>query len=375
MSTTPAEGKKALPPAKTAGGAPPAAPPVAGAGKAPTLAMQAKGIVDIVEARIGEFLRTGQLVLPKDYSPDNALKSAWLVLQTTEDKDGKKALEVCTRDSIANSLLDMIVQGLNPAKKQGYFIVYGKTLTFQRSYFGSMAVAKMVNPKIDDFSYAVVYEDDTFKYGIKNGKKTVEEHIQDIKNVKKDKIVAAYSIALNKDGEPMKTEIATFDEIKQSWKMSKTHPVMDGDKIKPDSTHGKFTADMALKTVINKNCKIIINASSDNALLLERINRNEDLADAAMVRVEIDERANAGDALAITEDAGRPEEIGAETGQTGQGPEDLAAETAQAVCVCDQMIKEKLKEWDCPLHGRYQGGRFTPPPQVQGQPDKRKPEY
>jgi recombination protein RecT len=39
-------------------------------------------------------------------------------------------LQACTRDSIANALLDMAVQGLNPAKKQGYFIAYGKQLVF-----------------------------------------------------------------------------------------------------------------------------------------------------------------------------------------------------------------------------------------------------
>jgi hypothetical protein len=94
-----------------------------------------------------------------------------------------------------------------------------------------------------------------------------------------------------------------------------------------------------------------------------------------MVRVEIDERANAGDTLAITEDAGRPEESGAEVDQAGKAPEEQAAAQTQPVCTCDEMIKEGVKAFDCPRHGRYQDGRFTPPPQVQGQPDKRKPEY
>lgn len=315
-----------------------------------TRATQAKSITDAVEARVAEFVRNGQLHLPKNYSAENAMKSAYLILQGVEDKDGKPALEVCTRESIANSLLDMIVQGLNPSKKQGYFIVYGKTLTFQRSYMGSMAVAQMVNPTIADWGNAVVYADDTFKYGIKNGKKIVSDHEQDIKNVDKSKIVAAYSIALDKDGNPLKTEIATMAEIMQSWKQSKMHPVLDNGKIKPDSTHDKFTADMALKTVINKNCKIIINASSDNQLLLERINRNEDLADAAAVQVDIAEHANAGEVLQITEGAVVAEQDIAEAHQTDEHP----------VCVCDEMTKEHAKEWDCPVHGRYQGGRFTP---------------
>ena len=254
-------------------------------------------VVDVVSEKVHKFISNGELNLPANYSVNNALKSAWLLLQVTTDKDGKRALDICTRDSIANALLDMIVQGLNVGKKQAYLIVYGKTLTCQRSYFGSMAVAQMVEPKIAEFAYAVVYEGDTFKYGIKLGKKMITEHEQDIQNVDKKKIVAAYCIALDKAGEPFKTEIMTIDEIKQAWRQSKMNPIDDKGNIKDTSTHGKFSADMALKTVINKCCKVIINASSDNSLLLERINRNEDLADRAQVEEEIEAEANQGEIL------------------------------------------------------------------------------
>jgi recombination protein RecT len=356
--TAPEKGKTFTPSGKTP------TPPAAGTGTptAPTLAMQAKGIVDIVEARVQQFIQSGQLDMPKDYSVENAMKSAWLILQTVEAKVGsdyKKALQVCTRDSIANSLLDMVVQGLNPGKKQGYFIAYGQQLTFQRSYFGSMAVAKMVNPKIDDFAYAVVYEGDTFKYGIKHGKKTVDEHVQDIKNVQKDKIIAAYCIALDKAGEPMKTEIMTFDEIKQAWQQSKTKPVLESGKIKEDSTHGKFTADMALKTVINKTCKVIINASSDNTLLLERINRAEDLADAAVVGADIAEHANTGDLVQISETTVIDEQAGEVTGPGSAMEPEHTPPPAEPVCVCNDMTAQKQKEWTCEVHGTYRGGRFT----------------
>ena len=135
-----------------------------------------RDVVDVVEAKVNQFIQRGELNMPQGYSVNNAIKSAWLTLQQVADKDGKPALAVCTRDSIANSLLDMVVQGLNVGKKQGYFIVYGRALSFQRSYFGSMAVAQMVNQRIGDFAYAVVYEGDTFKYGIKNGRKTITEH-------------------------------------------------------------------------------------------------------------------------------------------------------------------------------------------------------
>lgn len=279
------------------------------ANKSITTAVGVRSIVDIVSDKIHAFLSSGELHLPKDYSVDNALKSAYLVLQTVEDKDKKPALEVCERSSIANALLDMIVQGLNPGKKQVYFIVYGKTLVAQRSYFGSMAVAEMVNPSIKDWGYDVVYEDDTFKYGIHNGKKSVIEHVQDLGNIDKAKIIAAYAMALDKDGNPIKAEVMTIQEIHQSWKQSKMNPIDDQGHVKESSVHGKFARDMALKTVINKVAKFIINASSDNALLLERINRNEELADTAGVQAEIEAKANTGSVIMIEEESTKPAEL------------------------------------------------------------------
>jgi recombination protein RecT len=264
--------------------------------------------VDLVADRVNQFIARGEIDLPKNYSPDNALKSAYLILQTVEDKDHHKALEVCEKASIANALLDMIVQGLNPGKKQCYFIVYGKQLSCQRSYFGSMAVAEMVNPAIKDWGFNVVYEGDTFKYGIHNGKASVIEHIQDFGDIDKKKIIGAYAMALDKDGTPIKTEIMTFDEIKQAWAQSKMKPITDAGEVRADSTHGKFTRDMALKTVINKVAKFIINASSDNALLLERINRSEDLADSAGVQIGIEEKANKGSIIMIPEEPLKVEE-------------------------------------------------------------------
>jgi recombination protein RecT len=324
--------------------------------------MQSKGIVDIVMGRVGEFIHSGQLIMPKDYSPENALKAAWLALQSVEDKAGNKALAVCTRDSIANSLLDMVVQGLNPSKDQCYFIVHGKALTCRRSYFGSMAVAQMVQPKIKDWGDGVVYAGDTFKYGIRHGKKYVEEHVQDIKNINPEAIVAAYSIAIDENGEPFKTEIMTYDQIKQSWKKSQVNPFDEKGNLKSSSEHGKAPDQFALRTVINRNCKIIINSSSDNALLLDRINRNEDLADAAAAAAEIEEHANTGDLVQIPEQTGVDEQTGEVTGPGAVLESEQPAEThAEAVCVCAQMMKEGLKEWDCPVHGRYQGGKFTKP--------------
>ena len=279
-----------------------------------------RSIVDIVGERVNAFINSGELHLPKDYSVVNALKSAYLVLQNVEDKDHNKALMVCDKSSIANALLDMIVQGLNPGKKQVYFIAYGKTLAAQRSYFGSMAVAEMVNPAIKDWGYDVVYEGDTFKYGIHNGKKTVIEHVQDLANIDKAKIIAAYAMALDKEGNPIKTEVMTIEEIHQAWKQSKMQPIDEKGEVKANSVHGKFARDMALKTVINKVSKFIINASSDNTLLLDRINRNEDLSDAAGVQATIEEKANTGTVIMIPEESGKVSQGGPEETKKQEAP-------------------------------------------------------
>lgn len=264
------------------------------------LSIMKRTVADVVAQKVGEFVKNHEIDLPASYSVGNALKAAWLILQETKTKDDRLALEVCTKESIANAMLDMVVQGLNPIKNQVYFIAYGKTLTAQRSYFGSMAVAKMVQPLIDDFAFAVVYQGDAFKYGIKNGKKTVLEHEQELENVDKKNILAAYAIALNKDGEPLRTEIMTFDEITQAWRQSKMNPINDKGEVKTGSTHEKFTADMAMKTVVNKLCKAIVNASSDKSILLERMNRAEDLSDRAAIEAEIEEQANTGNVIDIT---------------------------------------------------------------------------
>lgn len=299
-------------------------------------------VVDTVAAKVAGFVKNREIDLPAAYSVGNAIKSAWLILQETKDKNGKPALEVCTKDSIANALLDMIILGLNPTKKQVYFIVYGAKLSAQRSYFGNMAISKMVQPVIDDFAYAVVYEGDKFKYGIMNGKKSIILHEQELGNVDKKKIVGAYAIALLKDGTPYRSEIMTIDEIMQAWEQSPTHPVTDNGTVKTGSTHDKFTADMAMKTVVNKLCKAIVNASSDRALLLERMNRAEDLSDRAAAEAEIEEHANTGEVVDII-----PETAQIEEGKAEDSPEMAPAEcpdspgTVYKKAYCDKCKKRE----------------------------------
>lgn len=251
-----------------------------------------KDTVDIVALKVRQFQERGELHLPDNYSPDNAMKSAWLILQEAVDREKRPVLQACTKESIANSLLDMVVQGLNPAKKQGYFIAYGNKLAFQRSYFGTMAVTKQVDDTIQDIFAEVVYEGDVFKYRINRGKKEVTEHEQSLENISGKKIKAAYCIIIDHDGQVVKTEIMTFDEIKQAWKQSQMHPVDEKGNVKIGSTHDKFTAEMCKKTVINKTCKPIINSSNDSYLFRQSVKRTDEIIAEAEVAEEIEANAN-----------------------------------------------------------------------------------
>ena len=288
------------------------------------LALMKKDVVDVVESKVQQFINQGQLHLPAGYSPDNAMKSAWLILQSTQDRDKNPVLSSCTKDSIANALLDMVVQGLNPAKKQGYFIAYGKSLVFQRSYFGTMALAKTVDDSIAEIVAEVVYEGDTFKYAMVRGRKEISIHEQALENINSKKIKAAYCLIINTDGEIAKTEIMTFEEIKQSWKQSQMNPVDEKGQVKAGSTHDKFTAEMAKKTVINKTCKPIINSSNDSHLLKQSVQRSDEIRVETEVAEEIEENANTELIDVEFEDVpvedGQPEQSLASGQPTSEGP-------------------------------------------------------
>ena len=214
-----------------------------------------------VAKSIRDLLAKGTLHLPDDYSAENALKSAWLKLQTVQNTGGQPALTVCTHDSVVNALLAMIYQGLNVDKNQGYFIVYGQALTWQRSYFGDQALAQRVRPGIEFYS-AVVYNGDEFEYETIRGRKVITKHKQKLENQDNSKIIAAYcGTVVFATGEDLGVTLMTMDEIKKSWMKSKTY------KGGSSGPHGEQPDQMALRTVIRRHCKPIINTSSDKALL------------------------------------------------------------------------------------------------------------
>lgn len=223
------------------------------------LATIEKTIADSVLRRVQTFSANKDIRLPANYSPENALKSAWLILLETKDRNDKPVLEVCTKESIANALLNMVLQGLNPVKKQCDFIAYGNKLTLQREYHGTMALARRYGG-IREAVGNVVFEGDEFEYSIDSrGYKKVTKHIQGIDNIDPNKIKGAYATLLFEDAErePF-VEIMTMAQIRQAW--------MQGATKGNSPAHKNFPDQMAIKTVISRACKTFISSSDDSAL-------------------------------------------------------------------------------------------------------------
>lgn len=236
-----------------------------------------ENISEQVLSRIEQFQKDGSMILPKNYSVENQIKSAWLALQEVEDKEHHKALQICTKESIANSLLDMVLQGLSVSKKQGYFIMYGNKLIFQRSYFGTIALAKRAGGMVSEPVANVIYEGDDFQYEIdpKTAKVAIVKHSQKLENIDNSKIKGAYALVTLADGTTQVT-IMSMQQIRAAWGQGAT---------KGNSpAHKNFAEEMAKKTVIGRACKAIIN-SSDDAWLYDG---KEDDADSDKASIQRD---------------------------------------------------------------------------------------
>ena len=241
-----------------------------------TAVQKYENISEQVLTRIEQFQKDGGMVLPKDYSVENHMKSAWLILQATTDRSGQPALQVCTKESIANSLLDMVLQGLSVSKRQGYFIVYGNKLEFQRSYFGTIALAKRSGGIKGEPVANVIYEGDEFAYEIdpKTARISIVKHEQKLENIDNTKIKGAYALVTLADG-TTQTTVMSMAQIRAAWGQGAT---------KGNSpAHQNFAEEMAKKTVIGRACKAIIN-SSDDAWLYEGKADSETADTAAMQR-------------------------------------------------------------------------------------------
>lgn len=219
------------------------------------LAEMQKTLTEKVGRRVAVMEQEG-LALPKNYNYQNALKSAFFEL------DKVRGIEKCTQASIANSLLNMITQGLSPAKTQCYFIAYGNELQMQRSYFGTVAALKRLED-IDKISAEVIHEGDVFEIGSNDEMETIVKKFEPKFENQDKPLIGAFAMIKKTDGTVSFT-IMTKKEIDQSWRQSRN---------KTNMVQQNFGQEMAKRTVLNRAAKMFINTSDDSDLLSGAINQ------------------------------------------------------------------------------------------------------
>ncbi|MQN11366.1 recombinase RecT [Prevotella copri] len=214
--------------------------------------MQEETTQQIME-RVTGWQETGEVVLPKGYHVGNAIKLAWLYLQTVENLQHQKAIDYCTKDSICNALLNMVINGEYP-QKHCYFIMYGNRLEWQERYLGKLMRARR-DTEIGKVNAQVIYEGDEFVYTIdENGEKQLVKHVPNLANIDNTKILAAYAVVINKDG-TRHIEVMTRTQIQKAWEQG----AMKG----KSGAHTNFTDQMCMKTVIQRACKIALDSTAD----------------------------------------------------------------------------------------------------------------
>ena len=214
-----------------------------------------KQITSNVATRIEAMKGEGLLIAP-NYSVSNALSSAYYALKNSNSGN---LLEKCTPESVYNALLDMVTQGLSPAKTQCYFVPYGSTVKLTRSYFGTMKVVKQL-PEVKDIYAQVIFEGDEFEVENVDGRWKFISHKSSWKN-QDNPIEGVYCVIEKNDGEKILT-IMTKKEIDRAWSKSRNKSVQN-----------EFPQEMAKRTVINRAAKQFFNTSDDNDLFIDAVNR------------------------------------------------------------------------------------------------------
>jgi len=226
------------------------------------VAQTQRSIDTLVQSQINDLVaEENGLKLPKNYAVGNAIKSAFFTLKSSNDGD---LIQMATRipemqTSIANALMDMVVQGLTPAKTQVYFIKYGQKVQMQRSYFGTQAALKRLT-EVDDCWANVVHEGDKFDISAEDDRLVVTGWHPTLEGLDKE-IKFVYAVIKMEDGSKQYT-VMTLKQIKNSWSQTRSK----------GAVQNKFSDEMAKRTVLNRAAKNILNTSDDSDLVVGAIN-------------------------------------------------------------------------------------------------------
>lgn len=239
-----------------------------------------KDITSQVLAKIDAFQSAGELRLPKDYSVENSLKSAYIILSDPKNN----LLAKCDKSSVAEALLKMVIYGVSPIKKQCYFVPYGEKLECSISYAGNIAIAKRFG-NLKSIKGNAIFEGDNFEFEVDSatGRRKVIKHSQTLDSVGGLVLKGAYAVYELEDG-TTDVEVMNIKQIQASWNQ--------GGAKGNSPAHKNFPDQMAIKTVLNRACKLLI-SSSDDSVLYDSL-EDEKIIDVTSenVRHEVKTKAN-----------------------------------------------------------------------------------
>ena len=265
----------------------------------------------LVLNRVEEMCQVG-FTMPKDYNYVNAVKATMLKLQEVKDKNGKPALEVCTPASIQSALFSMVVKGLDVSKNQAYLVVYNDKLQLQESYFGKVLQVKRIFPEWEPRPN-IVHEGDTFKYAVnpETGRRELLEHTQSLENLDKP-IVGGYIYLPCADG-GKDLYCMTYKQIVASWSKSRSG----------GATAKQFPEKMAMKTLVNSGCNIIINSTPSQSNIADN-------SDDPNAPESTPEYADAEEVVEVKELPDAQQYVDTETGEIKESTQEQAAPVEQA---------------------------------------------
>lgn len=298
--------------------------------------------VDWVTGQLQEKEKAG-LCFPTNYSVKNAMQQAYLMLQEAENRDKRPLLEVCTQASVVQSLMQMATQGLNPIKKQCYFVAYGNKCQLVPSYFGTLAILNRAKNLKRQPVANVVRQGDVFEYGynLDTMELTIKKHETGIENLD-NPVIAAYAV-IETDKERV-VEIMSRQQLENSWAQGQSWK--SAKKNGHESvTHKNFPEEMAKKTVLNRAAKKLVNATDDASIMsdeaIQAFNeadevRREDVV-AEQVAADVKENANSVP-FPIPEQTRNTVE-----GVTEEVKQESASEKVQGEVVADDEVPDFMK--------------------------------
>ena len=266
-----------------------------------------KNIGDSVNNKVSEFIEKGRLTLPANYALGNAMSSAYLILQEIKDKNGKPVLEVCTKESIANALLNMAILGLNPAKRQCYFMAYGDKLSLFVSYKGKQAIVKRLPSIVSEVTATLIYKGDKLEIGLNElHEPMVLNHETSWTNLTNGEIQGVYATVKQKqkDGSVVeRSALMTPKDIQEAFNAQK----IINPKYGYARDHKDFEGEFTKRTAINRLVKNIVDTSNDDDLLGTTLQNaeyeNYDFNDTEeKIESRISTNANTGEVIGIDEE-------------------------------------------------------------------------